>query len=78
MTRPTPRRVRAFMDAYRVADAEVDWSYPYSEAQLARVRRCVRDRARWLAIVGPRSPRTYLTPEQRAFSLNRIERESDS
>jgi hypothetical protein len=53
---PDPKQVRLHLWAMRVAEPEVDWTYRYSDAQMARVLRNVRDRARWLALHGPYLP----------------------
>ena len=56
-TLPPPKVVRLHLWATATAEAEVDWSYDYTPEQLARVRRNVRDRARWLMLLGSRPPR---------------------
>jgi hypothetical protein len=55
---PEPEEVRRFMWALGVAEREYAWGgdYPYTDAQRARNRLKMLDRARWLALHGPYMP----------------------
>jgi hypothetical protein len=57
---PEPERVRLHLWAIRQAESEVDWDFDYSAEQRQRIVRNVKDRARWLMIVGQR-PRPVLS-----------------